>query len=73
MRVDLAKGMREQHVGNRPLRRVSGVSLVFHPISKVTRNTHIVKQSNMKDSAAGVIVALTSSGIGGASFRLPSL
>lgn len=35
--------------------------------------THIVKQSNMNATATGLIVVATSSGIGGASLRLPSL
>lgn len=35
--------------------------------------THIVKQSYMKATASGLIATDTSSGIGGARLRLPSL
>jgi len=46
------------------------VSLI---VCGLPRYTYIVKQSAMKATANGLMVAATSSGMGGASLRLPSL
>lgn len=43
------------------------------PVARSRRDTHMVKQSYMKLNAAGPTTVATSSGIGGAWFRLPNL
>ena len=59
--------------GSGTLRGIAKSKLVHAESWESIPVTHIVKQSNMNATATGLIVVATSSGIGGASFRLPSL
>ncbi len=75
IRITSTERMSEERRRRRTVGRITEVYLSVNESSTgcLTNKTHIVKQSYMKPTASGLMVPETSSGIGGASFRLPSL
>lgn len=74
VRVRKAKRSSEQGIGCRSICRISMAACQYMstPPARVIE-AHILKQSSINDSPAGLMVLETSSGIGGAWLRLPSL
>ena len=75
MRVGNAERRPQKRFGRWSLARITAHNQQTHSFHKdlTKADTHIVKQSYIKLSAAGPTTVLTSSGIGGAWFNDPSL
>ena len=74
MRIREAEGGSKESFCSWAFGRIAGVPLVTILRTPQSADaTYIVKQSYMKLRACGVMFLLTSSGIGGAWFKLPSL